>query len=111
MFHDQEKEEMPPVMEVRQAGDTLELKLICSFSSTEAEEFRKQVMAIPLNAATKMVVDMGEVFNITSAGIGVLIALRHHALTAHMTFRLVNVRETVKEVIRICNAGKFFGVD
>lgn len=96
------------VMETERDSETLLVTLVCSFSSNEAEEFRKQMLALELTDIENVVLDMRHVRHLTSAGLGALIAVRHNLINQGIELKLANLDKEVMEVFVVCNAANIF---
>ncbi len=95
---------MPVVSRVE--GDKVIITLSVSFKFSDHEAFRKAALGHP--PGTKFEIDFGDIEQIDSASIGMLLLLRTAAGEAESDISLTNCRPNVLKLFRMCKFGDIF---
>ena len=76
----------------------------------EANSLRDKVKALLANGTKKLVLNMGGVTMIDSAGLGTLVGLHHSAVSCGASLRLCNVGAMLKELLQITRLFTIFDI-
>jgi anti-anti-sigma factor len=92
-----------------EAGGVLQVAAFAELTAHNSEQFRQQIRAA-LNGQTSIEIDLSRTTFMDCAGLGALIALRHHARSRNGVMRLVHPTPAVRQLFDLMRADEVFEI-